>query len=107
MTTLLRRQSGYSKIDKEDPEEILHRRAQFLIYKVLKQADSRGRSSFMRIRLSRLKIKIGKKLKCLRRGMLLTLSTTRIKLYKQLGGLLRAWKRLIGSGETISRLPLF
>ncbi|KAK0579730.1 hypothetical protein LWI29_030666 [Acer saccharum] len=68
--TILRRQSNYTKLDKEDPEEIQRRKAQFLIYKVMEQADSifpsprkRRPSSFLRLRLCRLKVKIGKRLR--------------------------------------------
>ncbi|KAF5729043.1 hypothetical protein HS088_TW21G01200 [Tripterygium wilfordii] len=106
--TLLRRSNAYTKIDKEDPEEIFHRRAEFLIYKVLQQADSRKqRPSFLRIRSNRLKVKIGKKLKNLRRSMSMTTSAARLGVYKQIAWILKAWKRLLGCGEAIVRLPLF
>ncbi|KAG6754558.1 hypothetical protein POTOM_040347 [Populus tomentosa] len=104
MSTPARRSSyGYSKLDKEDPEELMHRRAQFLIYKALQQADSsRRRPSSWRIRLRRLKIKIGKKLKKLRKGMLLSISAARVRVYRKVT---RHWKRLFGNGEAIARLP--
>ncbi|RDY08333.1 hypothetical protein CR513_07450, partial [Mucuna pruriens] len=56
---LSRRLNGYSKMDKEDPEDIIHRRAKFLIYKELEKADSRRKPSCVRIRMVKLKIKIG------------------------------------------------
>jgi hypothetical protein len=104
MGTLARRSSyGYSKLDKEDPEEVMHRRAQFLIYKALQQADfPRRRPSLLRLRLCRLKIKIGKKLKKLRKGMLLSISAARVRVYEQVTG---QWKRLFGDGEAIASLP--
>ncbi|KAL5811796.1 hypothetical protein ACOSQ3_026746 [Xanthoceras sorbifolium] len=57
--SVLRRQCNYSKLDKKDPEEVLHRKAQVLIYKVMEQADNnssprrkrRRGASFLRIRL--------------------------------------------------------
>ncbi|XLR49728.1 hypothetical protein HN51_000404 [Arachis hypogaea] len=63
-----RRVNGYSKLDKEDPQEKMHRRAQFLIYKELNKADSISKkpssSSFvMRIRMFKLKTKIGNTLR--------------------------------------------
>ncbi|KAK8664869.1 hypothetical protein V6N13_084642 [Hibiscus sabdariffa] len=66
--SVLKRSYGYSKVDKEDPDEIIHRRAQFLIYKALEQADSRRKPSFIRIRLCRLKLKMGRKLQKLRKA---------------------------------------
>jgi hypothetical protein len=104
MGALARRSSyGYSKLDKEDPEEVMHRRAQFLIYKALQQADfPRRRPSLLRLRLCRLKIKIGKKLKKLRKGMLLSISAARVRVYEQVTG---QWKRLFGDGEAIASLP--
>ncbi|ESR62273.1 hypothetical protein CICLE_v10017536mg [Citrus x clementina] len=103
--TILRRNCGYSKIDKEDPEEVSRRRAQFLIYKVLVQADSRRKPSFIRIRLCKLKIKIGKRLRKLRKSMLVSISAARIAFYKQLITQLTTWRRFFGQGETIASLP--
>ncbi|KAJ9136334.1 hypothetical protein P3X46_033425 [Hevea brasiliensis] len=104
MSLVMRRSSyGYSKLDKEDPEDIIHRRAQFLIYKALQHADSRRKPSFLRIRLCRLKVKIGKKLKKLRKSMLLSISSARVRMYKQVAN---PWKRLFGSENAIAGLPL-
>lgn len=106
MSLLMRRPSSstysYSKLDKEDPEDVIHRRAQFLIYKTLQQADSRGKPSFLRIRLCRLKVKIGKKLKKLRKSMILSVSAARVRMYKQVAN---QWKRLFCHGEAIASLP--
>ena len=59
---------NYSKIEKEDVEEKKHRRAQFLIYKVLEEAEAdyigrTKRRSWLRIRVSKLKVKIGNRLR--------------------------------------------
>ncbi|KAI3440142.1 uncharacterized protein J3R85_003749 [Psidium guajava] len=77
---------AYSKMEKEDPEEVSHRRAQFLIYKALETADGESRTrrpSFLRIRFCRLKMRVGKRLKKMRKGMLSTLSESRVAVYKQ------------------------
>lgn len=109
--SLLKRQCNYSKLDKEDPDEVLHRKAQFLIYKVMAQADSsssprkRSRHSFLRIRLCRLKVKIGKRLKKLRKCMVVNISAARIAFHKQVVTQLKTWKRFFGHGESITSLP--
>ncbi|KAJ8761877.1 hypothetical protein K2173_005588 [Erythroxylum novogranatense] len=99
---LISRSYNYSKLDSEDPDEIRHRRAQFLIYKTLQVADSRRKSSFLRIKLCRLKIRVGKKLRKLRKRMLLSISAARFRAYKQVT---IQWKRLFSNGEKISSLP--
>ncbi|KAK3188363.1 hypothetical protein Dsin_027924 [Dipteronia sinensis] len=103
--TILSRQSNYTKLDKEDPEEVQRRKAQFLIYKVMEQADSnipsprkRRPSSFLRLRLCRLKVKIGKRLKK-------SISTARIAFHKQVSTQLKTWKRFFSQGDSISTLP--
>ncbi|CAN1199199.1 hypothetical protein LINPERPRIM_LOCUS43940 [Linum perenne] len=91
--------NGYTKLDKEDPEDVTHRRAQFLIYKVMQQVDKSQRknqqplfatTSFIRVRLCRLKVKIGRKL---RKGVLVSVSAARLRIYKKLR---IQWKRLFG-----------
>jgi hypothetical protein len=62
--SLLRRRYGYLKL--EDTEEKNHQRAQFLIFKILEQADSSKRHSYLRIRIYNLKVKIGKRFKKLK-----------------------------------------
>ncbi|KAK7305388.1 hypothetical protein VNO77_43293 [Canavalia gladiata] len=64
---LSRRLHGYSKMDKEDPEERMHRQAQFLICKVLEKVDSRRKPSCVKIRIVKLKIKIGNSLRGIKR----------------------------------------
>ncbi|KAF7840633.1 uncharacterized protein G2W53_002931 [Senna tora] len=79
---------GYSKMEKEDQEEIIHRRAQFLIYKVLQQADFSGQrkkqSNLLGIRISKMKVKIGNRLRKMRKKMMSHLR-------------LSSWKRLFGA----------
>ncbi|KAA3489041.1 hypothetical protein EPI10_032719 [Gossypium australe] len=79
---ILRRSNGYSKVDKEDPEEIIHRRAQFLIHKVLERADCRRKPSFLRIRLCRLKVKIGRRLKKLRKSALMNPPQKKVRIMR-------------------------
>ncbi|WOH11728.1 hypothetical protein DCAR_0831219 [Daucus carota subsp. sativus] len=68
---MINKSCGYSKMEREDPGEIQHRRAQFLIYKVLQQAATgspkRRKLSHLRLRTHRLKIRIGKTLKKLKK----------------------------------------
>jgi hypothetical protein len=101
---LLRRRSSYaySKIDNEDPEERKHRLAQFLIQKVLLQADSRRRPSLLRIRICRLKVKIGRRLKKLRKSVLLGISAARVGAHKRVISHVKTWRRLFHRGETIN-----
>ncbi|KAJ7946278.1 Rhodanese-like domain-containing protein [Quillaja saponaria] len=104
--SLAKRPYAYSKMDMEDPEEKIHRRAQFLIYKVLEQADSRRKPSYLGFKVSKLKVKIGKRLKRLRKRMLSGISEARVVVYKQVISQLKTWKKLFGHGETIiSQLP--
>uniref|UniRef100_A0A5B7CAF7 Uncharacterized protein n=1 Tax=Davidia involucrata TaxID=16924 RepID=A0A5B7CAF7_DAVIN len=103
--TLFARPHAYSKMETEDPEETKHRRAQFLIYKVLEQADSRRRPYCLRVRIRKLKIKIGKRLKRLRKSMLYTISSAKVGVYKQVTGQLKTWKRLLRGGEAMVSLP--
>ncbi|KAM1320289.1 hypothetical protein ACFX14_005348 [Malus domestica] len=90
---------GYSKLDKEDPEDVNHRRAQFLIYKVLLQAEMRRRPSNLRIRIRKLKVKIGRRLKKLRKSMLLGISAVRVCVYKRVFNQLKTCMTLFGRGD--------
>ncbi|XP_057962101.1 uncharacterized protein LOC131153668 [Malania oleifera] len=104
---VLNRPYAYSKMDSEDPEERKHRRAQFLIYKALKKADvCRRRPSCLRVRICRLKIKIGRRLKRLRGSVLLSMSIAKARLQRQVSSRLKAIKRLLRSGnETMASFP--
>uniref|UniRef100_A0A1J3JS32 Uncharacterized protein n=1 Tax=Noccaea caerulescens TaxID=107243 RepID=A0A1J3JS32_NOCCA len=97
----------YSKMDKEDPEEVFHRRAKFLIYKTLQEVDFISRrssppSSFLRLKLFRLKVKIGKSLTKLRRSVVNAVRFGGIRKHS-LGGM-RALNKLFHGGAT-TRLP--
>ena len=103
---LSRRPYGYSKMDKEDPEEVIHRRALFLIYKVLEQADSRRRPSCSRIRICKLKVKIGNRLRRLRKRIMSSVSAARVGFHGHVMVQLKAWKRLFGRGrQNLVALP--
>ncbi|KAK2447816.1 hypothetical protein QL285_007142 [Trifolium repens] len=103
---LSRKQYSYSKMDKEDPQELIHRRAQFLIYKVLEQANSRRKSSCLRIRISKLKVKIGNKLRRLRKKIMSSVSSARIGIHGHVVSQLKTWKRLFGrEKQTILTIP--
>ncbi|GLU23296.1 hypothetical protein SLE2022_393160 [Rubroshorea leprosula] len=99
MALCSRRTYAYSRVDNEDPDEKIHRRAQFLIYKVLEQADSRRKPSFLRIRLCRLKVKIGRKLK-LRKSMVVSFCAARVRVHKKILKQLKAWRLLFSRGGT-------
>ncbi|KAF4372529.1 hypothetical protein CsatB_012745 [Cannabis sativa] len=105
MAIVLKKSSnGYSKMEKEDPEEKNHRRAQFLIYKVMEQAESRKRTSYLRLRIKKLKVKIGKRLTKLRKS----LNTARINVYRQVSTQLKTCKRLFGGTSAQTTLvPIF
>ncbi|XP_043693146.1 uncharacterized protein LOC122643597 [Telopea speciosissima] len=108
--SLLRRPYAYSKMEMEDPEEKAHRRAQFLIYKVMERAEDsqsrrRRRPSVLRMRICKLKVKIGKRLKTMRKTMFLSISKARISLYKKIMAQLKILNRLLRGGEAMVSLP--
>ncbi|KAK9267938.1 hypothetical protein L1049_010375 [Liquidambar formosana] len=91
----------------KDPDEKIHRRAQFLIYKALEQVDSRRRPSYMRVRISKLKVKIGRRLKKLRKSVLYNISIAKVRVYRQVISQLKTMKQLMfRSEETMVSLPL-
>ncbi|KAK7359766.1 hypothetical protein VNO77_01731 [Canavalia gladiata] len=103
---LSRRPYSYSKMDKEDPEDMIHRRAQFLIYKVLEQADSRRKPSCLRIRISKLKVKIGNRLRRFRKRIMLGVSAARVGIQGHVMSQVKTWKRLFGRGrQSLISLP--
>ncbi|XP_059318604.1 uncharacterized protein LOC132069188 [Lycium ferocissimum] len=113
MNTLMSRPYyAYSKMEIEDPEEVQHRRAQFLIHKSLQKSDSIGSQRrqpiWLKVKVCKLKIKIGRRLKRIRKSMLLKFSATKghVVYYKQLICQLKYWKRLIKGRETaMAKLP--
>lgn len=81
MNVFFNRPYVYSKIENENKEEIQHRKAQFLIYKTLRKADfvvskRKKSSNWLKVKNFKLKIKIGRKLKRLRKKILFTFSST-------------------------------
>ncbi|KAF6162876.1 hypothetical protein GIB67_021025 [Kingdonia uniflora] len=104
--SLLRKPNAYSKMEAEDPEERNHQRAQYLINKVMENADyRRRRQSPLRVRICKLKVKIGRRIKRLRKTMVIAISTARVKVYKQVLGQLKNWKGLFGTGKATVNLP--
>ncbi|KAI3971994.1 hypothetical protein MKX01_030195 [Papaver californicum] len=104
------RSFGYVQMEKEDPEDMKHRKAQFMIYKTMQKADiavassSTSSSNPIRIRICRLKIKFGNKLKRLRKSLLYSISSsvnTRVRAYKQFINQLKNLKRLIRSKQNL------
>ncbi|OAY81052.1 hypothetical protein ACMD2_11469 [Ananas comosus] len=63
---LLRAPFSYTRVEEEDPDELRHRRAQYLIYKVLEEAESLSRQYYSRRRVFKVRVKIGSRLKRLR-----------------------------------------
>lgn len=92
---------AYSKMGMEDPEEVQHRRAQFLIHKSLQKSDSIGSQSklqpicMLKVKVCKLNIKIGRKLKKMRKSILLKFSKGHVVCYKQLICHLKSWKRAL------------
>ncbi|XP_042477741.1 uncharacterized protein LOC122059115 [Macadamia integrifolia] len=109
MSLLRNRPYAYSKVEREDPDEIAHRRAQFLIYKVLEQAaDTHSRSrwpSALRVRICKLKVKIGKRLKTMRKTIFPNISKGRISLYRKTMAQVKTLNRLLRGGEAMVSLP--
>ncbi|KAM7254932.1 hypothetical protein ACFE04_020173 [Oxalis oulophora] len=87
-------------MEKEDPDEVFRRRAQFIIYKTLEKADalSRRRPSVLRIKICKLKIRFGKRLKKLRKSMVVNIYAARLVLYKRILNQLKALKFLFSNG---------
>ncbi|KAL8461404.1 hypothetical protein ACS0TY_032756 [Phlomoides rotata] len=97
MSVLNRGPYGYSKIENEDPEEVKHRKAQFLIYKAMQKADhGRRRPSWLRVKMFKLKIKFGTRLKKLRKGFS---STLKPDFLKQIAFLLKSCKQLLHANQ--------
>ncbi|KAK7301763.1 hypothetical protein RJT34_12637 [Clitoria ternatea] len=78
-----RRVYGYSKMDKEEPEERAHRRAQFLIYRTLEKADSRRKPSTSSVKV-KLKIKIGNGLRSIKKRIFSEVGNFQVKTLQRL-----------------------
>ncbi|KAK4347012.1 hypothetical protein RND71_033351 [Anisodus tanguticus] len=92
---------GYSKVEIEDPEEMQHRKAQFLIYKALKKSDTVRKQPWLKVRVCKLKIKIGRRLKRFRKSILLTFNVSKGGVYKEFMSQLKSWKGLLKGRETM------
>ncbi|XP_077242190.1 uncharacterized protein LOC143882610 [Tasmannia lanceolata] len=101
----LRRPYSYSNIEDEDPEERLHRRAQFLIARVLEQADSRRRQPSIRVRIFRLTVKIGRRLRRLRKSIKFTVSVAKVGVWRPVMGQMKLWKWALRGREAMVSLP--
>ncbi|KAG8365403.1 hypothetical protein BUALT_Bualt18G0101200 [Buddleja alternifolia] len=87
---------AYSKIQYEDPDEIQHRKAQFLIYKALQKADhTRRRPLWLRVKVFKLKIKIGKRLKKLKKRLSSSVFLAKADFCKQITCVLKSCKYLL------------
>ncbi|CAA0825174.1 Unknown protein [Striga hermonthica] len=89
---------SYTKINFEDPDEIQHRRAQFLIYKVLQKVDNRSSArqrSWLRVKVCRLKMKIGKRLRRLRKRFSSIFFLTKADFRKKMAFVLKSYKHLV------------
>ena len=94
---------AYAKMEMEDPEEMKSRKAQFLIYKSLEKADDsikRSRkTSWLKVRIFKLKIKIGKKMKKLKKSLLVVSKCGATKV-----GVLQQWKRLFTARQAMLKI---
>ncbi|XP_051125053.1 uncharacterized protein LOC127247298 [Andrographis paniculata] len=105
MAAMNRSSYGYSRVDNEDPEEAQHRRAQFLIYKSMQRADQAGRRrrrpSWLRVKISKLRIKIGKRLKRLTSAVF----SAKMDLCKHVSCVFRSCKTSLLPARHVRTLP--
>ncbi|KAL9236918.1 hypothetical protein vseg_011531 [Gypsophila vaccaria] len=91
---------GYTKVEKEDKEEKTHREAQFMIYKTMKKIDQIAtrrspKHSWLKLRICKLKVRIGNKLLTLRKTMLCHISKSiKVGVSKHL----KSFKRFFNNG---------
>ena len=72
---------------------------------MIEKADSQTRPSCLGVIVSTLRIKVGKRLKRLRKSMLLIMFATKNGFYKHVVSQLKAWKRLLRGGQGMVSLP--
>ncbi|KAK1434404.1 hypothetical protein QVD17_00144 [Tagetes erecta] len=95
---------AYSKMEMEDPEEMKSRKAQFLIYKSLQKADDSIRKSrkqsWLKVRIFKLKIKFGRKMKKLKKSLMVVsrCGAERIGVFQQ-------WKNMFTVRRTTLKIP--
>ncbi|KAL3820696.1 hypothetical protein ACJIZ3_006601 [Penstemon smallii] len=95
-------------MENEDLEEKKSRRARFLVYKVMQKADTRrSKPSWLRVKMSKLKIKIGTRLKKLRKGFSSTMFSAKADFCKQMACALNSCKFLVHAkqGHIVGTLP--
>ncbi|CAN8237934.1 unnamed protein product [Cochlearia groenlandica] len=96
----------YTRMEKEDLEEINHRRAQFIIQKVLEKADNKIRQQqrkrsygpLIMIRVVGIRMRIGKKLRKLRKNNNFVCNN----LFSRF---LKSFKRFLSSSRIVSDPP--
>ncbi|KAI3745373.1 hypothetical protein L1987_58484 [Smallanthus sonchifolius] len=95
---------AYSKMEMEDPEEMKSRKAQFLIHKSLEKADGSFRKSrkpsWLKVRIFKLKIKFGKKMKKLKKSLMVVSRCGAARV-----GVLQQWKNLFTVRRTMLKIP--
>uniref|UniRef100_A0A7N0TN95 Uncharacterized protein n=1 Tax=Kalanchoe fedtschenkoi TaxID=63787 RepID=A0A7N0TN95_KALFE len=110
MPAIFKNHHAYSKMDVEDPEDRTHRRAQFLIYKTLQEADDahrirshankkRSGGSYFGIRFGNLRVKVGQRVKKLRNSLCFNVSLARIGVYRRVVAQLKTWRKLMAGRE--------
>ncbi|XP_010455775.1 PREDICTED: uncharacterized protein LOC104737325 [Camelina sativa] len=104
----------YTKMENEDPQELIHRRAQFLIQKVLERADNKTRQQQQRrrssgplimIRVVGIRMRIGKKLRKLRKNNSCVCNNLISRFLKSFKRFLCSSSSSSSSSRTISDLP--
>ncbi|KAL6553208.1 hypothetical protein OROGR_007050 [Orobanche gracilis] len=101
--------NSYTNIQVEGLDETQHRRAQFLIYKVLQKADTRNcRPSWLRVKVCKLKIKIGKRLKkMMKKGFSSNVSSAAKGVFcRKITSVLKSCKFLIQHGSVVATVPI-
>lgn len=93
---------AYKKMETDDPEERRRRRAQFLIYRALERADAKVRRSsrpaFLGLRVCKLTVKVGKRLRRSRKRVTSMISKARNA---------AASKRILKQLRDLESLPYF
>ncbi|XP_010529440.1 PREDICTED: uncharacterized protein LOC104806304 [Tarenaya hassleriana] len=95
----------YTKMEKEDPEDMIHRRAQFLIQKILERADNQtrqqqrrwgGTTSFARKRVAvGIRLRIGRRLRRLRKSVIVHVSSCNNVFRRHF----RSWRNLFSASR--------
>ncbi|KAI3795706.1 hypothetical protein L1987_38363 [Smallanthus sonchifolius] len=95
---------AYSKMEMEDPEEMKSRKARFLIYKSLEKVDDSIRKSrkpsWLKVRIFKLKIKFGKKMKKLKKSLMVVSRRGAARV-----GVVQQWKNLFTVRKTMLKIP--